>query len=52
MADDDPKLDYYPDGWGMKIDGADDISPEEALELAKAIEKQRKGENSDVEGGK
>jgi hypothetical protein len=37
MAD-DPKIDIFPDGWGMKIDPNDNLSPEEARELIKGIE--------------
>jgi hypothetical protein len=43
-----PKLDSYADGgWGMKIDPSANVGPEEALQLAKEISKQRKDDKGD-----
>lgn len=48
MSDDEPKIDYYPDGgWGMAIPPESNMTPEEALEYAKAIEKQRQGKDGE-----
>ena len=44
----DPKLDHYPDGWGMKINSKDEVSPEEARNLIDAIEESRKGKTGEA----
>lgn len=40
----EPQLDRYPDGWGMKIDPTDEVSPDEAREIINGIIKQEEGE--------
>jgi hypothetical protein len=43
----EPKLDYYPDGWGMKIDSESELEPDESRKLIDAIEESRKSDKKE-----